>query len=1708
MTDFSTARRLAAHSAIALIFSLGACVQGPGPEALETPPGPEGPASSAAVEGACAELAALPPTDATDWVAVEPVAASDCFKLEVDGDAGAAEVAPDGAFLLHTQADLTAEETASLLAADPPVALRVAALDAGTFRVKPADDLEPATLLKLTMHQRPGGRPLASWGFQVAAPLRMVSSVPADGAADVPLDTGIELTFSHDAVTGVEHNLAINPEVDGTFEVHRRSVVFVPAEPLAPGTLYSVTIAAGLTAGDQATTVTLGFAFETTAEDPGEQLAGVTLTRRLWQFPVGESPALTVYPTGGTIDEGATQSARVGVHRLPDRDTYIASLHEVTDIPDWAWRTRDSASVETSAYPTVQVFEAEFRAFGFNGVLLIEFPEPLDRGYYLVDIDVGETTSQAWLQVTNVAAYAAVSDTATLVWVHDLSTGAPLAGAAVSLASSDPIGKTDSDGVLVGPAPGLVTSRRYPWGLRYETRGEIVIITDADEAVVPIGTGLQGESGKGFFEVGLGGPDAAYWHYLYTDRSLYRPTDSVHFWGIARPREGPVPEKLDAVIHGGEYMGYMGEPTEVGRAQVSVSDTGTYLGELTFEGATAGFYNLEILDGETVLETSYVEIRDFRTPAYGIALRAEPAVAFAFEPITVTAVANFFEGSPAPGVQMAFDPPLGGVYSTSPESRTGPDGQALAVYPKASAGSPVHGNYEWRSMSVRPPNAEAGDISAYAQTIVFAAEVAVTVSDHEDPSNADTRVISGTVQEVNLLDRDAARPPEDFFGEGVEDVPVEGEIVRITWEREQIGESYDPITKKVIPEYQYNEVRKPLDSFTTTTDANGRFTNEIPVEKDASYEVKIRAKDAAGRQVSIDHWMYNGSPYQPTDRLVLVDADPPPNAANGVQRTYSEGEDVMLRLERPGIDMDPETPALFYRAVSGIRSAEVPGTHSYQFGFGEEDIPNVNVVGVMFDGRTYQEAESPYVAAVNQEPLRLTVQVDPEDASYQPGDEAILNVLVKDADDVGARAEVLLSAVDAAVVQVQGGGGPSNILGELYERLATGVITTYTSHVPADARMGAEGGGGGDVRSDFEDTALFTSVKTDDDGRATVTMPLPDNLTSWTIAALAVSPGLRAGEGHGTVPVSLPAFLDITSNETYLVGDKPDVRLRAFGSALSPGDPVEFSLEAPTLLDDAESLEGEAFAPAWVPLGTLVEGTHTITGSLEVRTSSGSERLEDAVQRSLQVVSSRTRAVESSTTYLAEGESLDLPSGTPPGQTLTLTDAGRGRYLSGVERLALSSGDRADQAAARQAAQALLDAYFGRAPVDDPIHPTLYQTSEGGVALFPYADEDLDVSAWSAIAAPDVFGRAGLVAYLTRVADDPEETFERQLTALAGLAALGQPVLTSLLTAAPAGADLTPAEAVSAGLAYAAAGDAGRAGAIYAQLVSEHGQRLGDKARIEVSSGREEVLEATARAAALGAQLGDPYAPLFYAYVEDNPPTESVTDLEAVTFLQAWLPRTEPNASAAEVTLDGRSQTVQLESGDSITFTGFREAAVTAQEGLVGATLTGFAAMEATSDLSGGPTITRTLRVEVPDGDTDADGELEVVEGDRVIVTLKVNLGTDPVDGCYAITDVAPSGLVPVTPAFDPTQYYEDERPLPYAIDGQRVSYCAWRPTKDGERTSSPSSLSTATTFWYTARVLATGTYSVGPPMIQAQAAPELIGFGEPTTVTIEPAVR
>ncbi|MCI0581820.1 MAG: hypothetical protein L0227_02825, partial [Chloroflexi bacterium] len=115
-----------------------------------------------------------------------------------------------------------------------------------------------------------------------------------------------------------------------------------------------------------------------------------------------------------------------------------------------------------------------------------------------------------------------------------------------------------------------------------------------------------------------------------------------------------------------------------------------------------------------------------------------------------------------------------------------------------------------------------------------------------------------------------------------------------------------------------------------------------------------------------------------------------------------------------------------------------------------------------------------------------------------------------------------------------------------------------------------------------------------------------------------------------------------------------------------------------------------------------------------------------------------------------------------------------------------------------------------------------------------------------------------------------------------------------------------------------------------------------------------------------------------------------------------------------------------------------------------------------------------------------------VTEADIVRVTIRVSFGSQAPSGCWQITDVAPSGLVPIEREYRWPDGDIAWAESPYSIEGQRVSWCAY------PRSYQPD------TFVYVARVVSPGSYLWESALIQSVDAPE-VGFATDQVVfTIE----
>jgi hypothetical protein len=682
-------------------------------------------------------------------------------------------------------------------------------------------------------------------------------------------------------------------------------------------------------------------------------------------------------------------------------------------------------------------------------------------------------------------------------------------------------------------------------------------------------------------------------------------------------------------------------------------------------------------------------------------------------------------------------------------------------------------------------------------------------------------------------------------------------------------------------------------------------------------------------------------------------------------------------------------------------------------------------------------------------------------------------------------ATVTLRAVDEKLFTI-GGAEEEDPLGQIYEWVPDGLFASYASHpVPwpmtGDGFGDATGGG----RDEFRDTLLYRQIETGPDGVGTVTFRLSDDLTSWHVSAAAVTAGLEAGVGSLLVPVGLPFFVEPTLAPEFLAGDRPILRLRAFGSDVSTGDPVTFTVASTSLGMAATTVTGRAFEPVDLPLPALTVGEHALV--ISGTSGSGATALSDRLTRRFNVVAARLTRTETRFTTLGAGA---VPEGGDGLTTYVFSDAGRGRYLPVLEGLAWDDGARLDQALAAAEARDLLVEIFGRdatAYPDQTFDPARYQQGGHGIALLPYASPDLDLTVRTILAAPDRFDVTDLQATMQEVLADVGATRERKIQALAGSAALGDEVLGQVRSAA-ALTDLTVRERLYLALAAAALGDLATAADLERGLLAEHGQRLGPWVRLQVGDTLDETVVATALWALVAVEVGDPLADEAEGYVEANAMADDLTNLQRLAFTVRALERTPSAPARFAYTVDGERTVVELPVGGSraLTLTAPQRRTLRLEPlaGEVGVATSWQVPLDPAT-VTPDPNLTLTRRV-TPAG--------PVAPGQLVTVDLSIRFGAQALKGCTDVVDLAPSGLAPVASLAGWPG--EDKAPSdilwPYLIAGQRVAFCA-----------APDPRRSEVRMRYYGRVVTPGTFAWEPATAQSTIAAESLTLTPATTIEL-----
>lgn len=300
----------------------------------------------------------------------------------------------------------------------------------------------------------------------------------------------------------------------------------------------------------------------------------------------------------------------------------------------------------------------------------------------------------------------------------------------------------------------------------------------------------------------------------------------------------------------------------------------------------------------------------------------------------------------------------------------------------------------------------------------------------------------------------------------------------------------------------------------------------------------------------------------------------------------------------------------------------------------------------------------------------LTVAVVPREKVYRPGDTAEVTLEVKTKQGDNPPIEFAVAVLDEAVFDLisQGARYFDPYLG--FYHLEALDLRNFNNLLQLVGRRkfekkGANSGGDGGAASNIKDRSNFKfvsywnpSLLPGPSGKVSFSFPIPDNLTSWRVFAMAVTPEDRFGLGQETFTVNRPTEIRPALPNQVLEGDTFQARFTVMNRTPHPRTlQVKIVAEGQVETDPAKrsgpsTIEKQVVAKPYERVIVEAPITTTTAGFVEFRAVAEDAQDKDALRVKVPVrklVAMETGATYGSTTEGTTSVSLAFPKEMKPG---------------------------------------------------------------------------------------------------------------------------------------------------------------------------------------------------------------------------------------------------------------------------------------------------------------------------------------------------------------------------------------------------------------------------------------------------------------------------
>ncbi|HEY6040903.1 MAG TPA: alpha-2-macroglobulin family protein, partial [Anaerolineae bacterium] len=795
---------------------------------------------------------------------------------------------------------------------------------------------------------------------------------------------------------------------------------------------------------------------------------------------------------------------------------------------------------------------ARLNATGLVSTTLTADGSALAPGTYFIsaiDSRASIGVSRYVVVVSNVNLALKRTETEALVWVTDLKTGKPVADQALTLRNQNSIvvgtGKSDKDGVW-----------RTTFA-RTNSYDPLLVTSENAEGVVIAAAGTEWADGIRPYDFNLPTEYQSqdYYSNLYTDRAIYRPGQSVYFKGIIRSDNDAsysLPDVKNAPI-----IVFDSQGKQVYSQTLALSSYGTFNGAVALaDSASTGSYNIQLQLGQDphkYYANASFQVAEYKAPEFQVQVKTDRDEYFNGDKIQVNSGSTYFFGGAVADAKVTWRLLSDDLFFRPDNVKGFWDFTDYDFTQRRVTGGVIREGKGKTDSSgtfkVEVP-ADLKDIPL-SQNFTIETEV-VDINNQSVSSRATVPVHKGKFY-IGLH-------PQKYVGtanqeQGVDIITVDSKGASVPNQALALSfyqrEWYSVRAKDLDGNFYWKSAyTDTLESqVNVSTDAQGQASAKFTPKKGGVYRIVATGQDASGNAIrsatylwvttrDFVNWRVDNN-----DRIDLV--------ADKKQYTVGETAEVLIPAPFAGAEA---LLTIERGSIREVRRLTLQGnSESVKIPILSDYAPNVYVSVMLVKGRG---ADSPTAQfkigytnlSVATTEKQLTVKLTPDKTKYAPRDNADFTVEAVNSKGQPVAAEFSVALVDKAIQSLADETSPSP-LNAFYGQRGLGVQTSATlnrsvERINQTLTPEAKGGGGGaqlqaPVRRDFRDTAFWKAdLVTDGNGRARVSIPLPDNLTTWNLTAKGVTLNTQVGDARTDIISTRDLLVRPVTPRFFVPGDK------------------------------------------------------------------------------------------------------------------------------------------------------------------------------------------------------------------------------------------------------------------------------------------------------------------------------------------------------------------------------------------------------------------------------------------------------------------------------------------------------------------------------------------------------------------------------------------